>query len=116
MEKIRLERTGQLDLEFEGKEVASASEYQSHGDRQNRYHMWTLYKTGSTVKSCEYVLQEVYVTRWQGEDGSSSLYTFADLEGVKDYFFEDREGVTILSDVVKEFLEDVGISVVETLE
>ena len=113
MEKVRITRTGQLDLEFEGQEIATGSEYRSNGERQNRYNEWTLYGMGESVKSCNYLLHEQYITRYQGEESTSRVYVFDTLESVRDHFITDE--TDYISDDVKVFLQDAGINMVETL-
>lgn len=113
MEKITLELEGQADLVFVGKEIADSSEWENHGDRNNRYTRYTLYETADTVTSCNYILFEEYITHWQGEYGSTTVHKFQSLEEIRDEYLSDEGNI---SPEIKDILSQAGLNVVIELQ
>ena len=62
--EIRLERTGQAPLAFEGELLKAAAGRIFCGKEQNRWHEITLYRTAQTQRL---VLSITYRSQWQGE-------------------------------------------------
>lgn len=81
MEKIRLHRDNQKDLVFNGEEIASTSSKWISGQDQTRWTEYTLYRTAGG----KYVLQRVYITRWQGESGSEEAEIFDDADALGEH-------------------------------
>jgi hypothetical protein len=63
MIKIRLNRTGDAPLRFDGEEVASSDGQRQGGRDRNRWHDLAVYR----VADDRYVVAIAYRTQWQGE-------------------------------------------------
>lgn len=63
METIKLARTDQKYLRFQGDLLGSESTRSHQGPAQNRYHNFTVYR----AEKGGFVIHDEYRTRWQGE-------------------------------------------------
>jgi len=80
---IRLNRTGQRPLEFEGREVASASGKWMAGRERNRWHEIVVYEAGG-----KYVVAVEYHTQWDGESAHRDAGVFGSVDEVATYLEE----------------------------
>ena len=108
MKTITLKRSGKTDVRFEGESVAYYTTQRHHGDAQNRFTEYEIYKK----EDDSFVLHMEYTSYWQGEAGTSDVVVLKNEEELKDYFLEEDNNI---SDAGKSLLEDVGIEVYEEI-
>jgi hypothetical protein len=77
-QKMKVQRTGQRPLEFEGQKIASASSRNHAGKERNRWHEITVWKTASG----KFVAAVSYLTQWEGEASHDDALAFDSLEQV----------------------------------
>jgi hypothetical protein len=75
---MKIERTGQRPLEFEGEQLAEVSTRNHAGKERNRWHEITVWKT----KSGKFVAAVSYHTQWEGEAGYDDALVFESLDQV----------------------------------
>ena len=101
MKEYTITRDGQRDLRFTGEKLADASNQWVAGKENNRWHELALYRTATG----RYVLQEEYVTRWQGETGASNAVVCATAQEALDVLANEDGGLSALD---KELLQEAA--------
>ena len=81
---MKIERTGQRSLEFEGEQLAETSTKNHAGKERNRWHELSVWKT----QSGKFVAAVSYRTQWEGEAGYDDALVFDSLEQVATLFEE----------------------------
>lgn len=81
MAEIKLDRTGEMPLAFEGELLASASSSIVAGQERNRWHEVAVYRTAGGA----YVASIGYRTQWQGEQAGDSVAVLHGPEEVAEY-------------------------------
>jgi len=79
MEKVKLTRTGDAPLAFDGEVAAEATGDVHGGEELTRWHDLSLYR----MASGRYVVAIDYLTRWQGESAHSSAQVCQSTEDVQ---------------------------------
>lgn len=115
--QIVLVRNGDRNLRFQGKEIASASTWKHYGPDQNRFTNLTVYQT----KGGKYVLRNEYVTRWQGENGTSQADIYESIEDLMDSVIGNEEYLTedgkpFIPNLAKELAEELNYNLDEEIE
>lgn len=110
-------RDGKKNLRFQGKEIACASSYSRHGDRQNRFNTLTAHET----KGGKFVLHDEYTTCWQGENCTSHATVHESIEDLMDEAMGseewiDENGEAHVSDLVKELADELNFDLDEEIE
>lgn len=81
MAQIKLSRTGEAPLAFEGELLAEASGRQVHGKERNRWHEVAAYRTAGG----KYVLGITYRSCWEGERDHHGAVVEDGIEGVAEH-------------------------------
>ena len=97
------------DLRFKGEQIAEGSNWNTNGNRNNRWTSYELYRTESE----KVVFVTHYHTMWQGEEDDRTVYVYESLQELEDYFELDE--MESLAEWQKEFLEEAGIEIVEDI-
>lgn len=74
MAKVKLLRTGNAPLEFEGEKIAGVSGQRFRGKQRNRWHELALYR----LADGRFVLSLRYRTQWEGEAEADEAHVCAD--------------------------------------
>jgi len=90
MELIKVKRSGQLPLTFEGELIREENGWQWYGKEQSRYHVVSLYRTN---KSKQYILHIRFVTRWRGEPALEEAHLLGPEKGAMIEFFRNYDPV-----------------------
>jgi len=101
MTTYTITRSGLRDLTFAGEILASASDRRVAGKEKTRWQEITLY----ALERGGYLLQNEYLTLWQGEFGSSSATVCETARDVLDKLEHIGGG---LSDLAKELLQEAA--------
>ena len=129
METITLKRENQMDLQFEGEEIASVEAPDIDETKEPDFddpnydpyplrYEYTLYKTADSVKSCNYVLYVVsFIDDSFIDETPGDVKTYQSLEELRDTFLRSNEGgKEPFTNWQKELLTQAGIRTVEILE
>lgn len=69
---VTISRDGQKDLEFEGIELASSSDWKQQGPNNSRFSRFGLYRT----EGGKYVIHRENISHWAGEENDSIAEIF----------------------------------------
>lgn len=112
MKEIVLERDGERDLRFVGREIGSGTTYEHSGPSNNRWTEIRIYAT----KGGKYVTEIVGMTLWQGEHSRRSACACADEAAVVDALTQTEGDGQYLSGPAKDALHAAGIDFAEDVE
>lgn len=104
MKKHTVIRDGELDLEFTGEEIATASSKDYPGEDRNRYWNYTLYRTEKKTL----IAQAEYIGHWVDEGFKRSAKVCSSELDVIEYLG--------CSKAVKDLCHEAGISLTEKIE
>ena len=95
-------------LKFEGKLIGSGS---NKGLKDTRWTTWSLYKS----LSGRYIYVHANLTMWEGEKDYVESHIFDSIDKFEEFFIQQCEEINerTLSRYQKEFLEEVGIELIE---